>query len=88
MNTCKECGFSPDRGDGFCGDTCKVFWKRRSTDPMYWTNLPRAEAEKPAMSEETKQKLREYADKKKAAKLAEQAAFEADNQAALAEEKF
>ena len=88
MSDCKECGFHPNRGDGFCNDICKNFWSRRTTDPMFWVNNPREAAEKKVMTEETKEKLKCYVDKKREKRLAEEAAFRADEASAAQEVGF
>ena len=76
---CLQCGFSAARADGFCCDNCKIGWSRRTTDPIYWTNYIKPEDEAPGMTEETKQKLREYAQKKKLAREKEKDDLAADN---------
>ena len=52
---------------------------------MFWTNIPREAAEKKVMSEETKEKLKCYVDKKREKRLAEEAAFRADEALAAQE---
>jgi len=88
MSVCQHCGFSVARPDGFCGDNCKIGWSRRTTDPFYWTNYIKPEDEAPGMTEETKQKLREYAQKKKLAREKEKLDLQEDNKKAAEELEF
>lgn len=84
---CKECGFHKERGDGFCTDVCQQFWKRRTLDPLFWTNLPR-EAKVTGMSPEVKEKLRQHKQTTKEEQEAANKALEADEALALQEREF